>query len=275
MPRRRSPEAPPRHVTVAELCRSIHRLAPEALAEDWDNGGLLVGRAGAPVDRLLVALDLRPVVVGEARERGCQAVLTHHPAIFPTIAAITDGGGAGTVLDAAEAGSAVLAAHTNLDSARGGLNDIMAAALGIDDPVPLAPSAADESAGLGRVGEVAPTTLGALAELARQAFGAHLVRITGEVGVPVGRVACCTGSGGGLVELARRSAADAYVTGDLRYHDADRADGMPLIDLPHGSVEGHAMGVWSEGLAAALSGAGVEVLYAAKSTDPWRALAPD
>ncbi|MEZ0285862.1 MAG: Nif3-like dinuclear metal center hexameric protein, partial [Thermoleophilia bacterium] len=77
---------------VAQLLAAIERLAPSALAEEWDNVGLLVGRHNQPARRVLVALELRDEVLGEAREAGCDAVVTHHPPIFPTLAALTDGG---------------------------------------------------------------------------------------------------------------------------------------------------------------------------------------
>ncbi|MGI9539213.1 MAG: Nif3-like dinuclear metal center hexameric protein, partial [Miltoncostaeaceae bacterium] len=112
-------------MTVARLRAAVDALAPEALAEDWDNVGLLVGRADRPVDRALVALDLRAETVREAVRRDAQAIVTHHPPIFPAAAALTDADpSTARVLEAAEAGVAVIAAHTNLDAAPGGLNDI-------------------------------------------------------------------------------------------------------------------------------------------------------
>ena len=84
---------------------------------------------------------------------GCDAVLTHHPPIFPTLAAVTDGSAASElVLRAAEGRVAVIAAHTNLDAATGGLNDLMAEILGIGDVRPLRPGPAVPACGLGRVG---------------------------------------------------------------------------------------------------------------------------
>ena len=79
---------------VAHLVAAVERLAPTALAEGWDNVGLLVGRHNQPLRGVMVALDLRDEVLGEAREHGCDAVLTHHPPIFPNLAAVTDHGAA-------------------------------------------------------------------------------------------------------------------------------------------------------------------------------------
>jgi dinuclear metal center YbgI/SA1388 family protein len=256
---------------VAQLMAAVERLAPSALAEEWDNVGLLVGRHNQPARRVLVALELRDEVLGEARETGCDAVLTHHPPIFPTLSALTDGGAASElVLRAAEGRVAVIAAHTNLDAAPGGLNDVMADILGVAAQGALVPSADDPASGLGRVGRVHPTTLGGLVERVRAGFGGAPVSYAGDPFARVERVACCTGSGGSLIDAARAAEADAYVTSDLRYHDADRAEGLPLVCLPHARAERVAMKRWTKSLERALAAEGVEVRFAEADTDPWQ-----
>lgn len=233
----------------------------------------MTGRRDRPVRRVVVALDLRAAVLDEALVGSADLVLVHHPPIFPAMSAVTDARAAGAlVLRAAEEGITVVAAHTNLDSATGGLNDQMATALGIVGTAPLVPDAADPAVGLGRIGQVAPTTLRALAAAAITAYPSGGVN-TGMVGDPdmaVTRVAVCTGSGGSLVEAARDAGADAYVTGDLKYHDADAADPMALVNVPHGVVEQHALAAWAPRLAEALEPAGVAVSVTSVDTDPWR-----
>lgn len=256
---------------VAQLLSALERLAPAALAEDWDNVGLIVGRHNQPVRRVIVALDLRDEVLGEAREHDCDAVLTHHPPIFPALGAVTDGRAASElVLRAAEGRVAVIAAHTNLDAARGGLNDIMAEALGISGARPLAPTAEGAATGLGRIGPVAPTTVQGVIERVAAGFAGAPVRYAGDPWARVERVACCTGSGGSLIEAARSGAADVYVTSDLKYHDADRAEGLPLVTLPHADAERAVLRRWAKGFARALAGEGVEVRFADADTDPWQ-----
>lgn len=255
---------------VAQVLAAVERLAPPSLAEEWDNVGLIVGRHNQPVRRLLVALELRADVLGEAREHGCDAVLTHHPPIFPSIAAVTDGAAGELVLRAAEDRLAVMAAHTNLDAARGGLNDVMADILGITAGVPLRPAAEMPSCGLGRIGTVRPTTVSALAEAVAAGFGDAPVSYAGDPWQQVRRVACCTGSGASLIDDARAAEADAFVTSDLKYHDADRAGGLPLIQLPHARAERVAMKRWSKVLGKAVASQGVEVRFAETDTDPWQ-----
>jgi dinuclear metal center YbgI/SA1388 family protein len=260
-----------RSMLVAQLLAAVERLAPSALAEEWDNVGLLVGRHNQPTRRVLVALELRDEVLGEARETGCDAVLTHHPPIFPALSAVTDAATASElVLRAAEARVAVIAAHTNLDAAAGGLNDVMAEMLGLSPQRALVPSADDPACGLGRVGTVSPTTLGGLVARVRAGFGGAPVSYSGDPFARVVRVACCTGSGGSLIDAARAAEADAYVTSDLRYHDADRSEGLPLVCLPHASAERAAMKRWTKSLERALSSDGVVVRFAEADTDPWQ-----
>ena len=255
---------------VAQLLGAIERLAPAALAEEWDNVGLIVGRHNQPIRRVLVALELRDEVLGEAREFACDTVLTHHPAIFPALAAITDAPAGELVLRAAEAHVAVIAAHTNLDAARGGLNDVMADILGMTGTTPLRPSPDHPSCGLGRIGRVRPTTLGDLVERVASGFDGARVSYAGDPWTSVERVACCTGSGGSLIADARAADADAYVTSDLKYHDADRAEGLPLVTLPHARAERIALKRWTKVLEKALAPERVEVRFAETDTDPWQ-----
>ncbi|MGD9572375.1 MAG: Nif3-like dinuclear metal center hexameric protein [Thermoleophilia bacterium] len=255
---------------VAQLAAAVDRLAPVTLAEEWDNVGLIVGRHNQPVRGVLVALELRDEVLGEARELGCDAVVTHHPPIFPSLAALTDSGTASElVLRAAEDHVAIVAAHTNLDSAHGGLNDIMCEVLGIGPAEPLRPSPADPSAGLGRIGAVRPVTLDGLVQRVATTFGGN-VTYAGDPWTRLERVACCTGSGASMIGDARDGGADAFVTSDLKYHDADRAGDLPLVHLSHARAERLAMKRWTKTLERALASEGVEVRFAQADTDPWQ-----
>jgi putative NIF3 family GTP cyclohydrolase 1 type 2 len=140
----------------------------------------------------------------------------------------------------------VYAAHTNLDSAPGGLNDALAECIGLEAVEALAPvsdstmAAASAVAGLGRVGRLRqPTDLARLARRLKQQFAGSAVRRVGEPGLVVERVALCTGSGGGLVGRFLASGAQAYLTGDLRYHEARaiEAAGKGAVDIGHFASE--------------------------------------
>jgi len=261
-------------VQVAGLLDALERLAPAAFAEEWDNVGLIVGRHTQPVTRVLVALDLRQAVLDEARELAADTVLVHHPPIFPSLAAVTDGSPTGElVMTSIERGIAVVAAHTNLDSARGGLNHHMAESLGLREAVPLLPAADDPTAGLGRVGACALQRFADLVAHVEHAVPGPVIW-TGDPEAEIARIACCTGSGASFIEAAQAHGADAFITSDLKYHDAERAPGLGLIGVPHGQMEALMLERWSPELAAALAPDGVAVTVAAAGTDPWHPAAP-
>ncbi len=253
--------------TVADLLRVLDELAPANLAEEWDNVGLLVGSDAAPATRVLVALDLRERVLDQAERDGFDVVLTHHPPIFPSLSAVTDRTAVGRLVTRAiRAGVTVVSAHTNLDSAADGLNDVMAGLLGLRDTRPLAPSPEDPAVGLGRIGGFAGT-LGDLAAACRTAFGDGAVHgVVGDPDRPVPTVAICTGSGASFIDAARTAGADAYVTGDLKYHDADRAEGMALVDAGHAEVESMCLREWTARLA---ERAPCPVVALGESTTDW------
>jgi dinuclear metal center YbgI/SA1388 family protein len=259
---------------IAGLLETIDAHAPWGLAEEWDNVGLIVGRRTQPVRRVLVALDLRQGVLDEAQATGANTILVHHPPIFPSITAVSDAHRQSSlVLSASEMRIAVIAAHTNLDSTIGGLNDQMARLLGLTDPMPLVTSESDPAAGLGRVGPVAPAPLRALVARVRTTVTGAVTWV-GSGASTVSRMACCSGSGASLLEAAKASGADVYVTSDLKYHDADRAEDMALICVPHGQIEALALAAWTPALAKAVAGVGVAVAVAGTATDPWTASLP-
>ncbi len=260
---------------VADIVSAIDRLAPFGLAEGWDNVGLLVGSEAAPVTRVLVALDARLAVIEEAVARGCDMVVTHHPLVFPSISRVTVAGAVGrTIMAAVKADVAVVAAHTNLDAAPDGLNDHLATAIGLDQWRPLQPHPELPETGLGRVGEMTPVTVAAVASRVAGALGLTAVQFTGDPGRPVRVAACCTGSGAGLMDVARAAGADVFVTGDLKYHDADRADELALVAAPHAITEDWALRRWFPSLAGVLRPLGVDCLYSDLVTDPWTPACP-
>jgi dinuclear metal center YbgI/SA1388 family protein len=131
---------------VSELLAAVEGIAPPGLQESWDNNGLLVGRAGREVSRVLLGTDFTEGLVEEAAAAGAGAIITHHPVMLKGVNRLTDRGDyeARAVLAAAERGIAHIAAHTNLDCAVGGTNDTLAEILGLTGVRPVTPSAAEE-----------------------------------------------------------------------------------------------------------------------------------
>jgi dinuclear metal center YbgI/SA1388 family protein len=122
-------------VRVAKIAEEVERIAPLALAEDWDNCGLQVGDPEAEAKRVLVALTPLREVFDEAEEKGADFLLFHHPLIFGPLKAVVTSSYPGDLLARTiRNGLAVYAAHTSYDAAPAGVSVALARALGLGGP---------------------------------------------------------------------------------------------------------------------------------------------
>ncbi|MHB0937665.1 MAG: Nif3-like dinuclear metal center hexameric protein [Armatimonadota bacterium] len=130
-------------VTVRDIQQRVHELAPPALAESWDNVGLLLGDPAQEVGTVLVALDATGDVLQQAAAHGAEMLVVHHPLLFTAQKRLVEDGGIMTLVRRlVREGRSLLAAHTNLDSAPRGLNHYVAELLGLRELEPLVPSEA-------------------------------------------------------------------------------------------------------------------------------------
>ena len=222
-------------VTIGELAELLDEMIPLQLAESWDNVGLMLGRRNRPVKRILLALDMTQEVVAQAIAKKADMLLTHHPAIFRKLSNVTDADWQQELLlQLAEHGIAVYSAHTNLDCVANGVNAVLSKRLRLQDDDVL-----DASNGLGRIGFLAePQSLQSFAQQVKKMLNADYVTV-GDAGKKVQRVAICGGTGSDLLELALAQGADTLVTGDVKYHEAQRAvfSGLNIIDAGHQPTE--------------------------------------
>lgn len=362
--------------TVGDIVAAVDRLAPFRLAETWDNVGLVLGDAARPVRRLLVCLDVTEAVCEEAERLRAEAVLAHHPLIFEGVRRLTADTPAGRLaVRLLGQGRAVIAAHTNLDSAQGGLCDILAGMLDLADLVPLqaAPAAKrfkvvvfvpeahldavraaafaagaghigrysecgfaaagagtflpgegarpavgeagrTESVaelrfetvvdaprlgavvtavarahpyeqpaidayaldcpppglGIGRVGRPKKSrTLAQLADNLKERAGLRSVGIAGRPECAPERVAVVTGAGGGMAEAVAAAGCQAFVTGELKYHEVLdlTARGIGLVLGGHYATERMPLDAWAPRLAETVD---CEVLLSENEADPVR-----
>ena len=146
--------------TVREIEQALFRLAPKEGAMDWDNVGQLLGDPEAEVRRVLVALDITEAVADEAIAENCQLIVSHHPVMnckwLPVQTVRQDTPQGHLLLKILRSGLSAICMHTNLDVAPGGVNDALAAALGLEDPGPLG-----DPEGLCRMGTLASPTASA------------------------------------------------------------------------------------------------------------------
>lgn len=254
---------------------ALERIAPHHLAEDWDNPGLLVGSPERQVSRILVALDVSDIVVRQAVHEGAEMIVAHHPLLFKSIKKIRTDEPLGYRLQVLlQHDIAVAAAHTNLDIACGGVNDVLAEAIGLSKLssfVITQQGESGETESLGRIGSLPqPMAIRDFAEQVREALPTEHVRFVDAGDRPVRKVALCSGAGAEFVDRAAMMGADAYVTGDVRYHDAQRAAelGMHVIDAGHFGTEFPVVATLVSRLREELRGEGeVEVIADRESKD--------
>ncbi len=246
---------------VKEFARAVEEIAPRELAEDWDNVGTLVD-CGGDVTSVLVALDITDEVVLEADAKGCGLIVAHHPVIFHPLRSISRND---VVYKLIKKGISAICAHSNLDAAAGGVNDLLAAIFGVVDPVPFA--------NVGRIGRLkAPVTAGEIAQICASRFSAHVRMV--DAGRPVNTLAVLGGSGGSLVEAALAVGADCLLTGEADHHDAidAAAGGLSLVLAGHFSTEFPIVPVLADRLATRFPD--VKVRASRRNKDPFAYLEP-
>lgn len=220
--------------TLKDVMQIMNEIAPVKMAEDWDNVGLMLGRVDKIIRRILVALDVSPEVVQQAIDGHYDLIISHHPLIFKPITCLSNlEWRQKLILTLAEHNIAVYSAHTNLDSVSGGVNDMLAKALDLEDYDIL-----DDESSIGRIGAVKPISLEQFAASVKNSLKADYI-VVGNAGKGVHRVAICGGAGADFIEIALAKGADTMVTGDVKYHEAQRAvfSGMNIIDAGHQATE--------------------------------------
>ena len=245
-------------VSVQQILSVLQAAAPQELALDWDNVGLLVD-AGVPVDGVLTALDITPAVVREAVENDCQLIVTHHPVIFHPIKTLRADDVPALLM---KNGISAICMHTNLDAAPDGVNDTLSDILGI------AREGRESFAeGCGRIGTTMPTTVEALAKFCADTLHSGVKYVNG--GKHITRLAEVSGGGGSYLQEAIDLGADCLVTGEAAHHIAllAKQSGVGLVVAGHWGTE-HAI---ADVLAALLQKQlpQLTVAHAEADTDPY------
>ena len=238
--------------TVADILKYIETLAPSYMKESWDNVGLLCGSKAAEVTKILVALDPFEGVCQEAADIGAQLIVTHHPLIFQAPKAVTDDTSIGrSIMFLCRHGISAINAHTNLDLAPGGVNDVLAETLGLAD-VQIIDPVGDPPYGLLRCGTVAEQPLVTFLTTVKKNLKCEGLRYV-DGGRRVHKVAVGGGAcAGGMLE-ALPAGCDTFVTADVKYNQFwDAHDlGLNLIDAGHFQTENPVVSVLANKIASA------------------------
>jgi dinuclear metal center YbgI/SA1388 family protein len=240
---------------LSDIIHILDNLAPPFLAEEWDNCGLQLGDPAWSVTKIWVALDPTLQVVEAACAQKVDLLITHHPLIFKPLKSIEFQTPLGAILNlATRQNLAIFAAHTNLDSAAGGLNDILARRIGLKDLKPLVAGkeikryqydnypliSREHRPGIGRIGYLGKAMdLKSFARMIKKEMGLKRLKFAGDPRLMIKKAAVCTGSGSSLLANFFASGAQAYISGDIRYHDARDVEAAKLgvIDIGHFSSE--------------------------------------
>jgi len=226
--------------TVKQVYDYLDSIAPFGLQEDYDNAGILVGDLQMEVKGVLMCLDSTEAIIDEALEKGCNLVIAHHPIIFSGLKRIT---GANyiqrTVIKAIKHDIALIAIHTNLDNVlANGVNGMIAKKLGLNNVEILAPKVQEyttEPAGAGVIGNLeAPMAINDFFDVLKEKMQLKVIKHTAKCVDSVQKIAICGGSGGFLLNDAKRAGAQVFVTSDYKYHEYFDADGDIIIaDIGH------------------------------------------
>ena len=209
---------------IQKVIDALEHYAPLPLQEGYDNAGLQVGLTEAvEMSGALLCLDVTEAVVDEAIQKGCNLIVSHHPLIFRKLARVTDENYVQrTVCKAIKNDIAIVSMHTNMDAAMGGVNFKIAEKLGLQNVRFLGgeKEADGVKGGEGVMGEfVEEQAADDLVLMLRDRFEVESVQCNQLLRRPIKKVALCGGAGSFLLDAAIAAGADAFITGEMHYHE--------------------------------------------------------
>ena len=219
-------------VKIYQVVDALEHYAPLPLQEGYDNAGLQVGLTEAvEVSGALLCLDVTEDVVDEAIRKGCNLIVSHHPLIFRKLARISDENYVQrTVRKAIKNDIAIVSMHTNMDAAKGGVNFKIAEKLGLRNLRFFGGEKEIDGVkgGEGVIGEITDETDALHADgiaaddlvlMLRERFQAECVQCNQLMRRPIRKVALSGGAGSFLLDAAIAAGADAFITGEMHYHE--------------------------------------------------------
>ncbi len=231
--------------TISEIYEYLEELLPRELSCSWDNDGLMVcADHDRSVNTILFTLDITLQSIAYAQEIGAELIISHHPLIFDGIRHVNgEDAVSQKVIALLQSGISAMSFHTRLDAAEGGINDILAECLGLQNTEYF-----EATDGLmSRIGDLEY-------EMSFEDFCQYVKEkldvpyITGAKGRDtVSRVAVLGGAGKDAIGAAMEAGADVYLTGEAGYHAMlDAAEmGFSVITAGHDVTE-HAFSSYFE-----------------------------
>ena len=210
-------------IKTIEVLKILDKYAPAVLAEDWDNSGWQINLYNPYVKKIMVCLTVTDDVINQAVDLGCDMIVSHHPLIFNPIKKIHDI----KIIKAIKNNIQIFALHTNADKTKGGTSDMLAEYMLLRET-----AAINDFVRAGYL-KYAMTLDEFLSKVKLQLNVSHLKVINEGAKTSIKNVAVCAGAGAEFIEPLRRYNIDAYVTADVKYHQALEPARFVIIDVGH------------------------------------------
>ena len=242
-------------VKIQEVYDYLDSIAPFSSQADFDNSGFLVGDINRYINHIGLVLDVTKQTLAEAVSLGVDLIITHHPVIFNAQKSFLAGN---LGYELAASGIACIGAHTSLDAASGGVNDVLVEILELKK-VEALPTETYPN-GLIRVGFIDPMIARDFAEhIGNKLFSD--VRYY-DAGKMIETVAVCGGGAGSLVDEVIEAGVDAFVMGEVDYHHFLNAanNSVSMFAAGHFETENPIIEVLAKKIALQFPGTDVSVL---------------
>lgn len=228
-------------VKLETIINQLEKTAPSCYAFEWDNVGLMVGSLNNRISNAMLCLDVTPDVVKQAIKSKCELIISHHPLFFKGISVIDYNTSKGSMIkDIIQNNISVYSCHTNMDSANGGINTVLAEQFGLSNIEILEPCNKYPEAGIGRIGCLTnEISFDDLCSLTKKILKTDCLKTVCSNNKPTRKLCIASGSCGDLIQLAASKGADAIITADVKYHEAlDAYDsGIIVLDAGHYPTE--------------------------------------
>ncbi len=266
---------------LSEIITVMERIAPPELMESWDNSGLQIGSRKAEIDRILLCLDVDEYSVREAIDKNVQLIISHHPLFFNPLTCLDfDQEKAGLIKELIRNEINVYSAHTTWDKTIGGVNFQLLNMLDLtyagtlephnfvsgscisenDDPYKDSICDNKYMCGLGCLGLTNKTySFDEYLQFVKKRLQLPVLKFGGDLHRQINLVAMCGGAGASLTHAAAKSGAQLFITGDIKYHEAQEmlAEDLCFIDGGHFPMENPSMSFMRERLLTELDNEGL------------------
>ena len=226
-------------VKIDKIVEFLNSFAPVCFAEDYDNVGLLVGDKNKEINKILITLDADENVVNDARDKGCDLVISHHPLIFkPLKRVVSDDSISRTIIELIKNDISLISVHTNFDGVKSGLCDLFLDK--IADTKERFAIEGDTDNGSGRIAEMKEKkTLSEILSTIKEKFSLENLNYVGNTDKEIRKIAVCNGGGADFLYQAKDAGCDVFISGDFKYHHARFAyeNDIAIVCVPHYNAE--------------------------------------